>query len=47
MCMNKGREIYKLKDFVLEYIVIGCVYKQYWFERYDFFKKEEFIKKRE
>lgn len=45
--MNKGREIHKLKDLVLEYIATGCVYKQHRFERYDPFKKEESIKKRE
>lgn len=45
--VNKGREIHKLKDLVLEYIATGCVYKQHRFERYDPFKKEETIKKRE
>lgn len=45
--VNKGREIHKLKDLVLEYIATGCVYKQHRFERYDPFKKEEAIKKRE
>ncbi|XP_056001341.1 uncharacterized protein LOC130048516 [Ostrea edulis] len=37
--INKGREIHKLKDLVMEYVATGCVFRQHRFEKYDPFRK--------